>query len=94
MNRIRITGYWASRSLVTAPQLTLTGRLRELGKHLVFLSVLFSIDVLFWATQVRQWLWLKLGRKGENFEDGLERSMRDFAKSNFGIDVPDNVFDG
>ena len=94
VNRIRITGYWASRSLVTSPKLTIKDRLREIVSHVVFLSVMFSIDMAFWATKVRQWLWHKLGRKGDSFEDELERSMRHFAKSNFGIDVPEGVFDG
>ena len=55
---------------------------------------MLSIDVLFWASKVRQWVALRLGRQGESFEDELERSMRNFAKSNFGIDVPQGVFDG
>ena len=95
VNRIRITAFWASRSLVTSPSLTLTARLRSALSHLVFLSVMFSLDVLFYATRVRQWLARRLGRTGAvSFEDALERSMRDFAKSNLGIDVPEGVFDG
>ena len=94
VNRIHITAYWASRSLIDAYHASLTSRLREMFNHLIFLSVMFSIDFLFWGTRVRQWLWHKLGRKGQSFEDELERTMRDFAKSNFGIDVPEGVFDG
>ena len=95
VNRIRITGYWASRSLVTSPKLTIKDRLRELVSHVVFLSVMFSLDVLFYATRVRQWLARRLGRASAvSFEDALERSMRDFAKSTLGIDVPAGVFAG
>ncbi|KAI0629098.1 atypical/ABC1/ABC1-B protein kinase [Trametes polyzona] len=98
VNRIRITGFWASRSLVSAHDLTLTERIRELAHHLVFLSVMFSLDALFWWTRVRQWFArrfsLRRGSGGDGFEDELERTMRDFAKSNFGVDIPDNVFDG
>lgn len=94
VNRIRITAYWASRSLVNSPSLSLTQRLRELVNHLAFLSVMFSLDVLFWATKVRQWVAHRLGRKGESFEDELERTMRNFAKSNFGLDVPQGAFEG
>ena len=94
MNRIRITGNWASRSLVTSQHLTFALRLREAFQHLFYLSVMLSIDVLFWASKVRQWVAHRLGREGESFEDELERSMRNFAKSNFGIDVPQGVFDG
>ncbi|CDO68648.1 hypothetical protein BN946_scf184382.g5 [Trametes cinnabarina] len=96
VNRIRITGYWASRSLVTSHPLTLSARLRALAQHLVFLSVMLSSDVLFWATRARQWLSRLFGyhRSGEGFEEGLERTMRDFAKENFGVDIPENVFQG
>ncbi|RPD53409.1 atypical/ABC1/ABC1-B protein kinase [Lentinus tigrinus ALCF2SS1-7] len=94
VNRIRITAYWASRSLVTSHQLSLVQRIRELFNHLIFLSVMFSIDVLFWATKVRQWVARRLGRKGESFEDELERTMRNFAKSNFGLDVQQGAFEG
>ena len=47
VNRIRITGSWASRSLVTSHSRTLGTRLRESARHLVFLTVLFFIDVFF-----------------------------------------------
>ncbi|KAI0687937.1 ABC1-domain-containing protein [Cerioporus squamosus] len=94
VNRIRITAYWASRSLVTSQELNLAQRVRELWNHVVFLSVMFSIDVLFWGTKVRQYVARRLGRRGESFEDELERTMRDFAKSNFGLDVPEGAFEG
>ncbi|EIW54588.1 atypical/ABC1/ABC1-B protein kinase [Trametes versicolor FP-101664 SS1] len=96
VNRIRITGYWASRSLATSPSLGLAERARELGRHIVFLAIMFSIDTVFWATRVRQWFAARFGRLrgGDGFEDELERTMRDFAKSNFGVDIPENVFDG
>ena len=41
--RIRITGYWASRSLVASHSRMLVTRLRESARHLVFLTVLFSM---------------------------------------------------
>ena len=94
MNRIRITAHWASRSLVTSHRLPLARRLREALRHLAFLSVMLSIDAAFWATRLRQWLWHLLGRQGLSFEDELERTMRDFAKANLGIDVPQGVFEG
>ena len=94
VNRIRITGYWASRSLVTSHRLTMGGRIREFLNHFIFMSVLFTSDVIFWATKVRQWFWHQFGHKGQSFEDELEASMRSFAKSNFGIDVPVGAFEG
>ncbi|KAI0751690.1 ABC1-domain-containing protein [Daedaleopsis nitida] len=94
VNRIRITGNWASRSLVTAHRLGLKERLRELANYLVFQSIMLTIDAVFLWTKVRQWTLHLFGRKGESFEDELERTMRDFAKSNLGLDVPEGVFEG
>ena len=94
VNRIRIIGYWASRSLVTSNKLSLRRRIREAFNHLLFVSVLFTSDVIFWATKARQWIWHAFGRTSQSFEDELEASMRNFAKSNFGIDVPAGVFEG
>ncbi|KAH9889564.1 atypical/ABC1/ABC1-B protein kinase [Cubamyces lactineus] len=103
VNRIRITGYWASRSLATAHTHTLTptARVRSLAQHAVFRAVMLSLDLVFWATKVRQWasrtfgwLWGAAAARGDGFEDEIERSMRSFAKSNFGVDIPENVFEG
>jgi len=35
-----------------------------------------------------------MGLMSEGFEDELERSMRGFAKSNLGVDVAADAFDG
>lgn len=94
MNRIRITGYWASRSLVETPGLTFLERLKEYRQYIVFMLVTFSIDVVFWTTRFKQWVRHGLGLKGEGFEDELERTMRGFAKSNFGIEMPPETFEG
>lgn len=92
VNRIRITGYWASRSLVDSQKLTVTQRVQEVWRYLIFLTIMLSIDVAFWTSKVKQWMWL--GRKGEGFEDEIERTMRSLAKSNFGIDIATDAFDG
>ncbi|KAH7919205.1 ABC1-domain-containing protein [Leucogyrophana mollusca] len=96
VNRIKITGYWASQSLTRAPNLSLTQRMREYYHDLTFRSIMFSLDVVFWASKVRQWVRVRLGlrRSGEGFEDELERSMRGFAKSTLGVDVAPGAFEG
>ncbi|OBZ69637.1 ABC1 family protein C10F6.14c [Grifola frondosa] len=94
VNRIRITGSWASQSLAAAPNLSWTRRFHEYIHHLIFLVVIFSIDVAFWTTRLKQWIKLKVGLRGEGFEDELERMMRDFAKSNFGVEIAEGVFEG
>ncbi|KAI0645341.1 ABC1 family-domain-containing protein [Trametes meyenii] len=102
VNRIRITGEWAARSLLRAHArdvaLSPVRRLRELVSHALFRAVMFTSDVLFWIARARQWFWRRFGsgrvHGGEGFEDELERTMRNFAKANFGVDIPQNVFEG
>jgi aarF domain-containing kinase len=66
---------------------------------------MLSLDISFWKTQFVSWLWdvryrLFGGgddgsiRKRRNFEEELERNMRDFAKEGLGIDVGEGVFAG
>lgn len=94
VNRIKITGYWASKALTRAPNLTLRRRLREYWGYAVFRGVMFSLDVAFWVTRFRQWFWLKLGRYSWNFEDEFERSMQAFAQGNFGVEYSNGAFNG
>ena len=94
VNRIKITGYWASRSLTTSLDLTLRQRVKEYWHDVAFRVVMFSIDLAFWTSKLRQWFKRILGRTSEGFEDELERSMRGFAKSAFGVDVAPGVFSG
>ncbi|KAF9644238.1 ABC1-domain-containing protein [Thelephora ganbajun] len=92
VNRIKITATWASRSLAEAPNMTLAQRLWGYYNHFIFKSVLFVTDVTFWYVRVKQWL---TGREDEGFEDALEKSMRAFAKTNFGVEiVKDAIYSG
>ena len=94
VNRIRITGTWASRSLATDPQLSFTQRLQEWVNHTVFLAVMFSIDVAFLSSKVRQWVRTRVGLSSDSFEDELEKAMRGMAKKNFGVEITDEAFAG
>ncbi|KAG5725140.1 ABC1 family protein C10F6.14c [Termitomyces sp. T112] len=95
VNRIKITGFWASRSLTQAPHLSFTQRLREWWHYLVFRSVMFSLDLAFWKNKISIWIRRHLGlRPGEGFEDEMERTMRGLAKSNLGVDVSPSAFEG
>lgn len=94
VNRIRITGEWASRSLTADPQLSTSQRLRAYVGYLGFLAVTLSIDLVFWTTRLKQWVSLRLGWTSSSFEDELERTMRGFAKSNFGVDISETAFEG
>ncbi|RDB24088.1 ABC1 family protein C10F6.14c [Hypsizygus marmoreus] len=95
VNRIKITGYWASRSLSQRPNLTFTQRAREYWHHLIFRAVMLSLDIVFWTNKFTVWMRGRLGlRPGVGFEDELEKTMREYAKSNLGVDVSSDVFAG
>ncbi|KZP03284.1 hypothetical protein FIBSPDRAFT_1055377 [Athelia psychrophila] len=96
VNRIKMTGFWASRSLTATPHLTLPERLREYWYYTVFRSVMFTLDVAFWQSKLRAWVRRTvLGKAaGGGFEDELERSMRGFAKSSMGVEIGPGAFEG
>lgn len=52
MNRVKIIGYWASRALATAPNLSLSQRLLRYYHHATYVIVIFSLDVVFWYSKV------------------------------------------
>jgi len=88
VNRIKITGTWASRSLISTPNLTFKQRLKEFYRYFVFGIVMFSTDLAFWIVRLRQW-WQ--GTDSGGFEDEVERSVRTFAKSNFGVEITEGA---
>ncbi|KAG7085810.1 hypothetical protein E1B28_003348 [Marasmius oreades] len=94
VNRIKITGYWASRSLTRASNLTFSERIREYTNHLAFRGVMISLDIAFWTTRIKQWFWAKFGRMAHSFEDELEKTMRGLMKGTLGMDVETGVFNG
>ena len=88
VNRIKITGMWASRALVESPDLPLSEKIKNYGRHIVFRFVLLSTDVWFWVTKVKQWL----GWSG-GMEDELEAQMQHMAKD-MGVELSSNPFEG
>ncbi|KAL2831093.1 ABC1 family-domain-containing protein [Aspergillus cavernicola] len=88
VNRIKITGLWASRALVESPDLPFLEKIRNYGRHLLFRVVLFSSDVFFYFTKVRQFLHL-----GGGMEDDLEAQMQSVAKD-MGVELNHSVFEG
>lgn len=88
VNRIKITGTWASRALVEMPGLSVVERVRGWGRHLLFRVVLFGSDLFFWFTKIRQFL-----RLGGGMEDDIERQMQGMAKE-MGVELQQNVFEG
>ena len=88
VNRIKITGLWASRALVDNPDLSFFERARNLGRHVVFRSVLLGSDVVWWYYRVRQILGF-----GKGMDDEIEEQMRRMAKD-FGVELQHGVFEG
>ncbi|KAI0821036.1 ABC1-domain-containing protein [Irpex lacteus] len=94
VNRIRITGSWASRSLTRNPNLTPQQRFREYISYVKFLFATLTIDAAFQFTRIKQWVRGVFGLTSVGFEDELERTMKGFAKSNFGVEISDSAFQG
>lgn len=88
VNRVKITGMWASRALVESRDLPLGEKVRNFGRHILFRMVLFGSDVFFFFTKVRQFL-----RLGGGMEDDIERQMQSMAKD-MGVELNQNVFEG
>ncbi|KAI8962631.1 ABC1-domain-containing protein [Daldinia sp. FL1419] len=88
VNRIKIMGNWASRSLFQDPNLPLRERMFNAWKHLLFKTILFATDVAFYTFKVRQWLGL-----GGGMEDEVEARMREMAKD-YGVELQHEVFEG
>ena len=88
VNRIKITGFWASRSLVDSPDLTYFEKMKNLGRHMIFRFVLFSSDVVFYGSKIKQFFGL-----GGGMEDDIENQMKGMAKE-FGVELNHSVFEG
>jgi aarF domain-containing kinase len=88
VNRLKITATWASRALVESPDLPLLEKVRNLGQHFMFHFVLFTSDVFFYFTKVRQFLHL-----GGGMEDDIEAQMQGMAKE-MGVELNHSVFEG
>lgn len=89
VNRIKMTGSWASRSLVDDKNLSFGERFVNGWRHIIFRFVLLSSDVVFWTSKVRQWFGF-----GGGMEDDIERQMRFIAKDQLGVELQHSVFEG
>lgn len=89
VNRIKMTGNWASRSLVDSKDLSFSERFVNAWRHLLFRFVLLGSDVVFYSSKIRQYFGF-----GKGMEDDLERQMRFIAKDQFGVELQHDVFEG
>ena len=88
VNRIKITGNWASRSLVDSPDLTYSEKARNFCRHILFKFVMLSSDFVFYTSKVRQFFGI-----GGGMEDDMEIHMAKIAKD-FGAELNHSVFEG
>lgn len=88
VNRLKITGYWASRALVDSPDLPLRDRFANYGRHLVFRFILLTTDLVFYFSKLKQ----LLGRGG-GMEDDIEAQMQNMAKD-LGVELTQDIFEG
>jgi aarF domain-containing kinase len=88
VNRIKITGSWASRALAEDRALSSGERWKYWVGHLMFKVVLLGSDVYWWWARARQWV----GR-GKGMDDDMEQSMKKIAEG-YGIEMQHDVFEG
>ncbi len=89
VNRIKLTGTWASRSLVDDNNLSYGERFVNAWRHLLFRFVLLSSDFVFYYSKIRQTFGF-----GDGMEDDIERQMKFLAQDQFGVELQGSVFDG
>lgn len=89
VNRVKMMGEWASRSLFEDPKLPWQQRLGNGWRHVLFKVVMTASDVVFYFYKARQWLGL-----GGGMEDAMEKRMKDVAQQDYGIELQHDVFDG
>jgi aarF domain-containing kinase len=89
VNRIKMTGNWASRSLVDATDLSFSERFVNGWRHIIFKFVMLSTDIVFYTSKIRQYFGF-----GNGMEDDMERQMRFIAKDQLGFELQSSVFEG
>ena len=75
VNRVKITGYWASRALTEDRDASARQRWREYGRHLLFRIVLLGTDFFFYWSKIRQIIGI-----GKGMDDDIEENMKKMAE--------------
>lgn len=88
VNRVKMMGEWASRSLYQDPNLPWSRRATNAWRHVLFKTVMTISDVAFYFFKLRQWLGL-----GGGMEDEMEQRMKNVAQD-YGIELQHDVFEG
>ncbi|KXX82610.1 putative aarF domain-containing protein kinase 1 [Madurella mycetomatis] len=88
VNRVKMMGEWASRSLFQDQNLPWRQRAVNMWQHLLFKAVLFISDVAFYYFRIKQLLGY-----GKGMEDEVEERLKSVAKD-FGVELQHDVFEG
>ncbi|QRV72632.1 ABC1 family protein [Ceratobasidium sp. AG-Ba] len=92
-NRLNITAKWAATGYAqTVPPMSsgLSNTFHSLLSLIVFRLALSVVDLGFLVTRVRQWLY----GPSWGFEDVLDRQFKEMARSELGVEIGDDAFNG
>ncbi|KAF8681603.1 ABC1 family [Rhizoctonia solani] len=92
-NRLNITARWAAAGYAQAvPSVTygISNTFHAVVSLVVFRIALSVVDLGFWFTRVWQWLY----GPAWGFEDVLDKQFRDMARSELGVEIGDDAFNG
>jgi aarF domain-containing kinase len=90
VNRVKIIGLAAADAIPRSSGLGFGGRVKEHFHEGIFYTVMASTDAAFWLN--RTWKGIT-GSNEDNFEDELDRQVREIAKTQYGIDIDRAVYD-
>ena len=95
VNRVKITAYSAADSLPRVRGLTVSQKLREYVQQATFYVIMFTIDVAFLTSRVKNWFihWRSAGSIRRGFEDDLTQQMANVMKSEYGVEIDPSMFD-
>lgn len=88
VNRIKITGLWASRALADSKDLNYFQRAKHWISHVKFRTVLLGTDVVWWYYRIKQAFGLSGG-----MDEEVEQQMKKMAKG-MGIELQHGMFEG
>lgn len=94
-NRLNITARWAAAGYAqTVPPVSygVSDTFHSFISLVVFRLALSVVDLGFWLTRIRQWLYGPYASWG--FEDVLDKQFRDMARSELGVEIGDEAFNG
>ncbi|KAH7343966.1 putative mitochondrion protein [Rhizoctonia solani] len=92
-NRLNITARWAAAGYAqTLPPAAdgVSDKFHAVVSLVLFRLALSLVDLGFWFTRIRQWLY----GPSWGFEDVLDQQFRDMARSELGVEIGDDAFNG